>query len=89
MVKSHISEMGAIYKCNQKTMHPPGYHYNSFVATHAHYVRFAMVVYKYIYIYTHIYIYIYIHIYIIYKSANIAANIWTTLRSVFTYLILV
>ena len=54
--------MGAIYKCNQKTMHPPGYHYNSFVATHAHYVRFAMVVYKYIYIYTHIYIYTYIYI---------------------------
>ena len=49
-----------------KTMRPPGYHHNGFVATHA----LGHMMYGYIYIYTYIYtihngyIYIHIHTYI-------------------------
>ena len=59
-----------------KTMCPPGYHHNGFVATHAlghmmygshnrtyTYVYVYVYIYIYIYIYTYIYIYIYIYIY--------------------------
>ena len=37
-VRSHRSKMGVIYIyaiCSHKTMCPPGYHYNVFMATHA------------------------------------------------------
>ena len=44
-----------------KTMCPPGYHHNSFVATHA----LGHIMYSYIYIYIYI-LYIYIYIYYIY-----------------------
>ena len=43
-----------------KTMCPPGYHHNGFVATHA-----LMTTYIYIYMYIYI-LYIYVYIYIIY-----------------------
>ena len=58
-----------------KTMCPPAYQLNGFVAAHAlahalghkmHGCRSFMTTYVYIYIYTYIYIYIYIYIYYIY-----------------------
>ena len=45
-----------------KTMCPPGYHHNGFVATHA--LGHMMYGYDHLYIYVCIYIYIYIYIYI-------------------------
>ena len=47
-----------------KTMCPPGYHHNGFVATHA--LGHMKYTYDHLYIYInmHIYIYIYIYIYI-------------------------
>ena len=62
-----------------KTMCPPVYHHNGFVATHAlgHiyiciYVHIWTCKYIYIYIYSYIFIYIYIYIYIhIYSSTHI------------------
>ena len=50
-----------------KTMCPPGYHHNGFVATHA----LGHMMYGYIYIYIYIYnIYIYIYIYILITSCK-------------------
>ena len=48
-----------------KTMCPPGYHHNGFVATHAlgHMMYDIYMMYIYIYIYIYIYVYIYIYIY--------------------------
>ena len=45
-----------------KTMYPPGYHHNGFVATHA--LHDEPYVYIYVCMYRCIYIYIYIYIYI-------------------------
>ena len=42
-----------------KTMCPPGYHHDGFVATHAlGHMMYRLYIYIYIYIYTYIYIYI-------------------------------
>ena len=56
-----------------KTMYPPGYHHNGFMATHA--LGHRMYGYTLLYIYTHIYIYLYIYIYIyMYIHKNICSQ---------------
>ena len=66
VLKSHRSKTSIIYMCEiMKTMCPPGYHHNGFVATHAlghPYIMCIYIIYiiyiKYIYIYLHTLTYI-------------------------------
>ena len=54
-----------------KTMCPPGYHHNGFVATHA----FGHMMITYIYIYIYIYKYKYIYIYICNHENNVPSRL--------------
>ena len=65
-----------------KTMCPPGYHYNGFVATHALWHMMYGYIYMYMYIYIHIYLsYIYISYisnmaYEISKCPQVMIKVW-------------
>ena len=51
-----------------KTVRPPGYHHNGFVATHVLALCVSRITYD------HLYIYIYIYIYIYYKAGEIPSR---------------
>ena len=60
-----------------KTMCPPGYHHNGFVATHTPgHMMYATYIYIYIYIYMYVYIYIYIYAIYIYICIYICMYIY-------------
>ena len=81
VLKSHRSKMSVIYVI-MKTMCPPGYHHNGFVATHAlGHMMYGLYIYAvYIYVYIYIYglyingLYIYINIYeqyVVYQESRV------------------
>ena len=74
VLKSHRSKMSVIYVI-MKTMCPPGYHHNGFVATHAlGHMMYGLYIYA-------VYIYVYIYIRFIYKRfIYIYKYIWAICR---------
>ena len=74
---SHKQDERNIYVI-MKTMCPPGYHHNGFVATHAlghmMYIMY-ICIYMYIYMYIYVYMCMYMHIYIYIIHNNLKQNI--------------
>ena len=69
-----------------KTMCPPGYHHNGFVATHAlGHMMYGLYIYIYIYIY-YLYIFIYIYIYIYINIRNRIRSSIMSYSNIYIYL---